>query len=112
MTQSAYQWMRAEHRPAWSEFRFTTRALVDQRVITTVGDEICRATPPGSRVVLDFDTVIQLGSAMLARLLELRGIAERGGGRVVLKNLRPELRDLFKVTQTEKFFTFESDDDE
>lgn len=54
---------------------------------------------PGCRLLLDFARVRSLSSLMLGKLVTLNRVAEASAGKLVLCNLRPEIRDILEITR-------------
>jgi len=56
------------------------------------------------RVLLDFDGVTHLSSTILGRMINLAQHARTLGAHLKLCNLRPDVRDIFRITRLEDFF--------
>lgn len=56
------------------------------------------------RLVLDFSSVAFLSSKALGRLITLHRAVQSVGGRLQLREVRPELRELFRATRLARLF--------
>lgn len=111
MSPESFQWLDVQHRGGLMFCGFTTRSLTDPRVLQEVGEELRRAVAaPAGQVFIDFSAVTQVGSALLAQLIDLNNSLRASGGRLVLCGLRPEVRNLFTVTQADQMLTIREDD--
>ena len=62
----------------------------------------------GIRIVLDFSDVQFLSSAVLARLINLKKKVAASGGRVGLRNIHPDLREVFRLSRLDQVFDIEA----
>ena len=58
------------------------------------------------RLVLDMSKVSQFSSAALGMLISLEDRTAKRKGKLILCGLRPDIRQVFKITKLEKMFTF------
>jgi anti-anti-sigma factor len=58
----------------------------------------------GRQVVLDLAPVEYLTSTVLSHLVRLHKRLAAGGGRLALENVRPAVRDVFRVTLLDRVF--------
>jgi anti-sigma B factor antagonist len=81
--------------------RFTREVVLAGPLAEEVGDRLgaLLAGPKLPRLVIDFANVRSLSSLMLAKLVALNRAAEAAAGRLALCNLRPDVRELMKVTR-------------
>lgn len=111
MSPEPFQWLDVQQRGGLTCCGFTTRSLTDHRVLQEVGEELRRAVAgAAAHVVIDFSAVHQVGSSLLAQLIDLNNQLRASGGRLVLCGLRAEVRDLFAVTQADQLLTIRDDD--
>jgi anti-sigma B factor antagonist len=104
--QSPYNLIEVEHLDDVTVVRFTTRAILVESAIRTVGDELLRLVKMGQdQMVIDFSEIKNMGSYMLATLLQLDRKIKAEGGRLVLCGLDEELQKLMEMTQLSKTFT-------
>lgn len=83
--------------------RVTGKRLLETTQIDGMSQTLQRlAGDPGrSSMLLDFNTVEFLSSAVLAALLSLRKALRAHGGRLALCGLRPNVREVFAITGLE-----------
>jgi DNA-directed RNA polymerase subunit RPC12/RpoP len=62
------------------------------------------------RVVADFSGVTVVDSAALGRLLTLHRKCQQAGGRLTVRGVRPEVRELFQLTKLDRILDVEDDD--
>jgi anti-sigma B factor antagonist len=65
------------------------------------------AMRPGRRMVIDFSEVEYLASSVLAKLINLKKRLGRGGGRLGLQHVHPDLVEVFRVTRLDRVFDLE-----
>jgi anti-anti-sigma factor len=56
------------------------------------------------RVVLDFGDVPSLTSAVLGKLINLKKVVNSVHGRLRLRNIHPDLREVFRITRLDQVF--------
>jgi anti-anti-sigma factor len=74
-------------------------------------DEIVNQLPKVARIgdlVLDFQEVRGLYSADLARLITLKKQVDATGGRLKIRNLLPDLREVFRITRLDEVFEIDT----
>jgi anti-sigma B factor antagonist len=100
-SQSADTWLRIEEEGDVTVAKFVTQAIMDERVIRTIGQALYREVEQlgHDQLVLDFSDVRHFSSALLAILIELNKRIKATKGRLVLCGLRPELQEVFVVTK-------------
>jgi anti-sigma B factor antagonist len=100
-SQSADTWLRIEEEGDVTVAKFVTQAIMDERVIRTIGQALYREVEQlgHDQLVLDFSDVRHFSSALLAVLIELNKRIKATKGRLVLCGLRPELQEVFVVTK-------------
>jgi len=59
----------------------------------------------GLRLLLSFEHVDYLSSAVLTELLRANGTVREGDGKICLWGLSPAIREVFEITNLEKVFT-------
>jgi anti-sigma B factor antagonist len=87
---------------------FDTNNVLDSLQIQRMSEELCRLVDEQDRrqMVLDFTKVKMLSSQAIGMLLNLRKKSQAIKGEVVLCGIRPELQNIFKITQLDKLFKF------
>lgn len=75
--------------------------------------QLGRASAVGaSRLVADFSDVRMMDSAVLGRLITLHRRCQRMGRRLAVRGLRPEVREVFRLTKLDRVLDVEDDDDQ
>ncbi|GMV96293.1 MAG: STAS domain-containing protein [Phycisphaerae bacterium] len=87
---------------------FSDASILDTQVVQQIGEELYDLVDKQARrkLILDFDKVRFLSSSALGVLITLRKKADAIKGKVVLCNMRDELRKVFKITNLDKMFEF------
>lgn len=87
---------------------FNDASILDAAQVQQIGEELYALIDQQARrkIVLDFEKVRFLSSSALGILITLRKKADQIKGRVVLCNLRDDLRKVFRITNLEKMFEF------
>jgi anti-sigma B factor antagonist len=107
---SAYQWMDVDNSTSITLVTFKTRAILDERVIRMVGDELLRLEKTGCRkFLMDFRGVDHLSSSILANLITLHKRLIQRGGKLVLCGLNPEVAQIFEVTHLNRVLAIQAD---
>src|ERR1043166_7487764 len=85
--------------------RFTTRKLLDEDTIGAISDRFLQLIDgsPG-RMLVTFENVDYLSSSMLRLLVKVQERIDAAGGRLVLCNMSPDIRELFNVTTLDRVF--------
>ncbi|HOB75207.1 MAG TPA: STAS domain-containing protein [Phycisphaerae bacterium] len=93
---------------------FADASILDAQQVQQIGEELYDLVDNKARrkIVLDFEKVRFLSSSALGVLIALRKKADAIKGRVVLCNLRNELREVFKITNLEKQFEFRDNEEQ
>jgi anti-anti-sigma factor len=114
MAQPSHVWMEIVQTGSITLVRFTQESLVGDETSWILGDRLCQmAQDVGSGVVvLNFNGVAYLGSAMLAQLVRLHQKVESGGGRVALCAIAPDLLPVFETTGLNKLLPIFADEHE
>ena len=64
---------------------------------------------PGTNLLLDFQHVAYLSSAVLTELIKLKNTLEGSQGSVRLCSLNPQIRKVFEITNLDQVFVIEKD---
>lgn len=91
--------------------RFTDDKVMDPARIEQLGKELLRLTDAkeNENVVINFSNVKFFSSAAINKLIVMEKRMRSKGGRVMLSNLRPEVRDLFNLTNLDDLFQIEEE---
>ncbi len=84
--------------------RFLDKKIVDSGSIEQLGEELDALVTEEKRsnILLNFEGVDFLSSAALNKLIKLNNNAKKISGRLKLSNLRPEIREVFKITKMDR----------
>jgi anti-sigma B factor antagonist len=92
---------------------FKQDSILDQQVIDQIGHEFDRiALEAGScrKVLLNFEHVKFMSSAMIGKLLTLNKRCTADKIKLKLANVSPNLMEVFKITKLTKLFDIQSDE--
>ncbi len=91
--------------------KFTDEKVMDPARIEQMGKELMQLTDPEQqdKVVINFSNVKFFSSAAINKLIVLEKRMRARGGQVRLSNLRPEVRDLFNLTNLDSLFQIEDE---
>jgi anti-anti-sigma factor len=96
---------------------FPSEDLGAFRVVTPTGDNFQLSelqwldgafAPVGERIVLDLSDVRYLSSADLGKLTKLRRRLGASRGKLRLRNLHPDLREVFRISRLDEVFEIEA----
>jgi len=83
-----------------------TGKLLDPESLDRLFESV--AIRPGMRIVFDFSDVQYLSSAVLGRLINLKKKVAAVRGRVELRNIHPDLREVFRLCRLDQVFDIEA----
>jgi anti-anti-sigma factor len=91
--------------------KFTDEKIMDPARIEQLGKELLHLTDSdqNEKVVINFDNVKFFSSAAINKLIVLEKRMRARGGQMMLSNLRPEVRDLFNLTNLDDLFKIENE---
>jgi len=86
--------------------QFLVDKIVDEFTVKEIADGLYRIaeTNPAGRLVLDFSNVRFLTSGALGILINLNHKMSKGGGKLVLAAIQPDILEVFKITKLHKVF--------
>ena len=86
--------------------RFLDCTSLNEYTADTVGQQLLALADnnPGQQVVLDLAPIEYLTSTVLSHLVRLHKRLLASGGRMTLENIRPAVRDVFRVTLLDRVF--------
>lgn len=92
--------------------RFVDRKILDEANIQELGQELFQLVEKEerSRLLLNFSTVDFLSSAALGKLITLDKKIKSRGGKLKLSNIRPEIYEVFMITNLNKLFDIKDDE--
>jgi anti-sigma B factor antagonist len=90
---------------------FKDKKILDDTVLDEIKAEVNRliGTTPGIKMLLDFSQVEFMSSAMLGLLGQLHRKVGTAKGTLKMCNIRPEIFQVFKLTNLDKLFSIHPD---
>ncbi|PCJ63295.1 MAG: anti-anti-sigma factor [Planctomycetota bacterium] len=90
---------------------FVHSKLLDETNIHELGANLLKLIDidPNIKMVINFDSVEYLSSAVLGKLMAIHKKVSVGKGKVVLCGIVPNVLEVFKITKLDKLFNIESD---
>ena len=90
---------------------FKDKKILDDTILDEIKTEINRllGATPGQDVLLDFSQVEFMSSAMLGLLGQLHRKVGTAKGRLKMCSIRPEIFQVFKLTNLDKLFSIHPD---
>lgn len=94
--------------------RFRHHKIIDDVDIQALGQELFRLVEQDGRrrLLLDFSAVNFLSSAALGKLITLDKKVKAHGGTLKLSNIRPEIYEVFAITNLNRLFDIRKDEAE
>jgi anti-sigma B factor antagonist len=91
---------------------FTDRKILDEQNIQIIGEQLFSLVDESGRrkILLNFGNVEYLSSAALAKLITLNKKVQQVGGRLILCNIDPQIREVFEITKLNKLFTIHDEE--
>lgn len=92
-----------------SVVRFVDTKLIDEEIINAIGAELGSLVEDKGRrnLRLDFTGMDYVASAALGKFLSLHRKVKAAGGRLVLCNLDPAIREVLAISRLDHFFEIE-----
>lgn len=92
---------------------FPESKILDEAKIQSIGKELTAslAKVKNGRIVLDFDGVEFMSSAMIGKLVLMHRKCKASSVQLQVARLSDNIMQVFKVTRLDKLFTFYPDDD-
>ncbi|MBN1345808.1 MAG: STAS domain-containing protein [Phycisphaerae bacterium] len=86
--------------------RFAERKILEEIPIAEIGEQLTNLveTNQGIRMLLDFENVEHLSSAVLSMLINLNKRVDEQGGKLKLANIKPQIYEVFKITRLNELF--------
>jgi anti-sigma B factor antagonist len=90
---------------------FTDRAIIDEKTIQTIGEELIRLVEKFGthQLLLNFGQIENLSSYMLAMLVDLHKKLQARSGRLALCAIHPDVYQVFELTRLTKIFNIYPD---
>jgi anti-sigma B factor antagonist len=85
---------------------FTNSKIIDELNIAEIGQTLTTVIDesPNPKLLLDFGQVDHLSSAALGMLINANGRIKSKNGQLRLANIKPQIYEVFKITQLNKLF--------
>ena len=85
---------------------FEEKRILEELSIAQIGEELAGivSSRPQVKMVLNFQNVEHLSSAALGMLVTLRSQVDEKNGQLKLSNIKPQIHEVFKITQLHKLF--------
>ncbi len=89
-----------------SVVRFSDRKILEEIPIAEIGEQLTNlaASETGIKMLLDFENVEHLSSAVLSMLINLNKQVGEQGGQLKLANIKPQIYEVFKITRLSEVF--------
>ncbi len=93
---------------------FSVGAILDEPTIESLGKRLYALVDEQAqrKILLGLSQVRFLSSSLLGVLLNLRKKSQGIKGRLAIVGLRPKLREVFRISRTDKLFEFYEDEQE
>ena len=93
---------------------FTDSRILDDTNINKIGEELFAIVAEHSpvKMILDFEKVDYLSSAVLGKLVALHKKVAKGAGKLVLCGIKPSILEIFRITKLVKVFVIRDSLDE
>src|SRR5262249_25569259 len=108
--------LEAEHIGDVTVVNFVDRKILDEQNIQIIGDQLFSLVDEESsqrdckKFLLNFSNVEYLSSAALGKLIALNQKVKGIGGRLVLCNIHPDIREVFEITRLSTFIPIQEDE--
>ena len=91
---------------------FTDKKILDEQNIQVIGEQLFSLIDEQGRkkLLLNFGNVEYMSSAALGKLITLNKKVQAAGGRLVLCNIDPQIREVFEITKLDKLFMIRNDE--
>src|SRR5438309_11660659 len=93
---------------------FIDHKILDEQNIQIIGEQLFSLVDQDhvKKMLLNFRNVEYLSSAALGKLITLNKKVQAAGGRLVLCNIDPQIREVFEITKLDKLFVIRGDEQE
>ena len=93
---------------------FMDRKILDEQNIQVIGEQLFSLVDDSGRkkLLLNFGNVEYMSSAALGKLITLNKKVQAAGGKLVLCNIDPQIREVFEITRLDKLFVIKNDEQE
>ena len=83
---------------------FIDKKILDEQNIQIIGEQLSELVDSEKRlkVILNFANVEYLSSAALGKIIALNSKLKKANGKLVLSNIRPDIKEVFTITKLDK----------
>jgi len=91
---------------------FTDKKILDEQNIQIIGEQLFSLVDDLGRrkILLNFSNVEYLSSAALGKFITLNKKVNSAGGRLILCNIDPQIKEVFEITKLNKLFTIHEEE--
>lgn len=100
---SSHQWLRVEPVGDVSVVKFTQADILDLEVIRKLGEQLLGLADAGRHVVLNFEQVQRLSTALVGKVVALHQRLKDQGGQLALCRVAPHLREALELLKLPRF---------
>jgi anti-sigma B factor antagonist len=92
----------------------TDRKILVEQSIQAIGEQLENLVSEagGKKLLLNFRNVEYMSSAVLGMLVMLNKKIRTAGGKLVMCNIDPQIREVFTITKLDKMFVIRGDEQE
>jgi anti-sigma B factor antagonist len=115
-TQPRQRRLNKEHIDDVTVINFVDKKILDEQNIQTIGEQLTTLVEEENtqrdckKFLLNFGNVEYLSSAALGKLIALNKKIKGLGGRLMLCNIHPDIREVFEITRLSTFITIQEDE--
>ena len=93
---------------------FVDRKILDEQNIQIIGEQLFGLVDESARkrLLLNFSNVEYMSSAALGKLITLNKKVQAAGGKLVLCNIIPQIKEVFEITKLNKLLNIRKDEQE
>jgi anti-sigma B factor antagonist len=100
---SSQRWLHVEPVGNASVVKFTQPDILDLEVIRVLGDQLLALADAGRRIVLNFEQVQRLSTALVGKVVALHQCLKDQGGQLALCRVAPHLREALELLKLPRF---------
>ena len=108
------QRLRVEENGDISVVHFLDKRILDEPTIQAIAEQLFSLvdTDGKRKLLLNFGNVEYMSSAALGKLITLNKKVQAAGGRLILCNIDPQIREVFEITKLDKLFDIRNEEQE
>jgi len=97
------RWLHVEPVGDVSVVKFTQPDILDLEVIRVLGEQLLGLVDPGRRIVLNFEQVQRLSTALVGKVVALHQRLKDQGGQLAMCRVAPHLREALELLKLPRF---------